>query len=290
MRTYLAAMLPCLIPFGVIYHFVPMRDLTLCFVEIPRADINLGPWTLSRFLPPLPDNWSLKDFLVLRFYDILIFLTYPLAIRSAWKTNNKEIASLAILGLLLYGSWVKSQSIFCMSIPAFILLPIMIERYNSKALAVALSLMFAVMFKCHKIVSPPNYERLNLVGAEGMLVSTQEADNLRGVIRVLSKDNSDFYVWSDGGQGGPYMIYFLMHRDPPTHIYEQFNGVTTRPEIQKRIIEDLKRNHVTTIVRFYAHDDSYPRAHLLDGFISQFHSVAKFGDFEVLQGIGIIPA
>lgn len=307
---------------GYLLWNVPQAALKLSFVDYPRAYLeHVTTLSFQSFFPhPFPSfllnpearvHLRLRAWLLYDAYRDAVFLAFlaswfwwlkRMAADSLMDRREQAASALLFLGTCLWGYFIKSGNLFSFSAPFFILAAFLISRGMESrkpgprrlsrlaaALAGGLGLL---MFLCKPILPRPYHRLVSLPPAKGLLIPQEEAEALEGLQKFVGRHvpaDGRIFIYHrrfDMGNETPLLLYFLLDRRPGASVYDFFPGITTRPDIQRRIAEELEVHRVSCVIV-----PNWPRmirpqkatGTILENYIkTHFRAEASFGPYLIL--------
>ncbi len=258
-------------------------------------------------------GWAefIRDWLLYDAFRSLVFAAYywgwawlALLWRRArsWSFEDIGLGSLILLGTCLWPYFLKSGNLLTFPVPAYLFLPALIWRHRDSASRAArwvsgfmlawLIGLLGVALVCKPILPRPYHEWVRIPQARGTLLPANQARDLYEVVDYVQSrvpSGEKIFVTNERTDSGApdteLLLYFFTDRRPGTEVFSLFTGVTSREEVQRRIIADLERSAVRAVVRVpsQGYADPSPGSRTLDQYFEKsFHVSARFGRYAVL--------
>ncbi|MFH2202073.1 MAG: glycosyltransferase family 39 protein [Elusimicrobiota bacterium] len=264
---------------------------------------QVTPWGYIRHWL-LYDN--LRTFIFASYIWGWIWLAGRTRREGAWDQLEFGTAALVLLGTCLWGYFIKSWNLFTFPVPAYLLAPLMIARFwqsnitawrrTARVMAVWALGLSAVALAVKPIVPRAYHRWSHIPAARGTIFEKREARNLEDLVRYIQNivpAGGKIFVCNMRHDGGhpdtDLLLYLFTDRRPGTHIHDLWPHISTREDIQQRIIGELKRNDVRCVIRSDSHppfDGAYHGSRTLDDYLDRaYRKTVVFGAHTVLERI-----
>ena len=204
------------------------------------------------------------------------------------------------LGIYALGrsDWYHVYPLYVLSVMVVSLVLAPMARSDSRVIAIAVALvaMAAVVLRLALVVSGPLGVGIpvHLPRAEGIVV--------RSSLAWVGDAVQDIWRYGDGGpilvaaerhdrvHWNALILYFLSGRRSGTYFHDMIPGLTTRRQVQERIVQDLSKNRVRTVVIWKGLPEEEPNesrfssgVFVLDEYLrSEFSRVRETEKYEIL--------
>jgi 4-amino-4-deoxy-L-arabinose transferase-like glycosyltransferase len=324
---YLFGVLLVLLPVALFFvKEAGINEMYNLLIKIPSTifpEYRALPFPMPFTIPSYFGEVSKVKGLLIRIETLIFyfpFLIYLLSLIKLFRWTNadsykiflskySDFIYLLILGIaLLNQSYIRSdrEHLLPSLLISFILFAkIIFENWNNRKVKIVFGVIIALLVivpitdkinRTKKMLSSKATLCFNIPKAEGICDEKQWATEFEQTVNYLRRnvDESNKILvanyFHDKVLMNDLMIYYLSGRNSATRYHEFHPGITTRADVQKEIISELRKWNVDFIVQCPNTEFPEPnksrvssRVFLLDSFIdSNYIQINKFGGYKIL--------
>jgi len=286
-------------------RLMPFRALPYGYYELPQVHAWISGGSGSP--RATADPGTLAIFIVPVLGLLLSFTLIDRRVRRRISTRYERIETLLFvlvtavgLGIYAWGrsDWYHVYPLYVLSVMVVSLVLAPMARSDSRVIAIAVALvaMAAVALRLALVVSGPLGVGIpvHLPRTGGIVVRPNLAwvgDAVQDIWRhgdggpiLVAAERHDRVHWN------ALILYFLSGRRSGTYFHDMIPGLTTRRQVQERIVEDLSKNRVRTVVIWKGLPKEEPNesrfssgAFVLDEYLrSEFSRVRETEKYQIL--------